>query len=227
MTQFSDSTAREGDSLAAADLVNDDGVPMVGGEEFTPTIPTMDVDLADAAVPSGTGASAVQPDAVQPDAVQPDAVQPDAVHPEAVHPDTLLAMERLDDLQRLQAEYVNYKRRVDRDRALIQERAVHDVIEAMLPVLDDIHGAREHGDLTGPFAAIAEKLETTLGRFGAERFGEVGIEFDPMQHEALMHIAAEVPEGAVATTVVQVLQPGYRVGDRIIRPARVAVADPA
>ncbi len=217
MTQFSDSTAREGDSLAAADLVNDDGVPMVGGEEFTPTIPTMDVDLADAAVPSGTGASAVQPDAVH----------LDAVHPEAVHPDTLLAMERLDDLQRLQAEYVNYKRRVDRDRALIQERAVHDVIEAMLPVLDDIHGAREHGDLTGPFAAIAEKLETTLGRFGAERFGEVGIEFDPMQHEALMHIAAEVPEGAVATTVVQVLQPGYRVGDRIIRPARVAVADPA
>ena len=159
--------------------------------------------------------------------MQPDAVHLDAVHPEAVHPDTLLAMERLDDLQRLQAEYVNYKRRVDRDRALIQERAVHDVIEAMLPVLDDIHGAREHGDLTGPFAAIAEKLETTLGRFGAERFGEVGIEFDPMQHEALMHIAAEVPEGAVATTVVQVLQPGYRVGDRIIRPARVAVADPA
>ncbi len=95
-------------------------------------------------------------------------------------------------------------------------------------MLDDIDGAREHGELTdGPFAAIADKLVATLGRFGAERFGELGIEFDPMQHEALMHIAADLPEGTVGTTVVQVLQPGYRVGERVIRPARVAVADPA
>ena len=78
------------------------------------------------------------------------------------HPDTALAAERLGDLQRLQAEYVNYKRRVDRDRALVQERAVRDVLESLLPVLDDIQAARDHGDLVdGPFAAIADKLEAT------------------------------------------------------------------
>ncbi len=151
---------------------------------------------------------------------------------DAVHPDTVLAAERLTDLQRLQAEYVNYKRRVDRDRAAVQERAVVDVIEAMLPVLDDIHGARQHGDLTdGPFAAIADKLEQTLGRFGVQRYGSPGEAFDPMEHEALMHTEwdpanADLPADAASTTVVAVLQPGYRVGDRVVRPARVSVATP-
>ncbi|MDF2091472.1 nucleotide exchange factor GrpE [Knoellia sp. 3-2P3] len=146
---------------------------------------------------------------------------------EQPHPDTALAAERLLDLQRLQAEYVNYKRRVDRDRAMVQERAVQDVLETLLPVLDDIHAAREHGDLqSGPFASIAEKLEQTLTRFGLTRFGEAGETFDPMRHEALMHTQAELPEGATETTVVTVLQPGYRAGDQVIRPARVAVADP-
>jgi len=151
---------------------------------------------------------------------------------DAVSADAALAAERLGDLQRLQAEYVNYKRRVDRDRAVVQEHAVHSVIEALLPVLDDIHAAREHGDLVdGPFAAIADKLETTLAKFGLTRFGAVGEEFDPNVHEALMHAAwdssnAALPPDAQSTTVVQVLQPGYRAGDRVIRPARVAVADP-
>lgn len=157
----------------------------------------------------------------------------ESVPSDAVHPDTILAAERLADLQRLNAEYVNYKRRVDRDRPLIQERAIQDVIEAMLPVLDDIQGARDHGDLVdGPFAAIADKLEGTLGKFGAVRYGAVGETFDPAVHEALMHLDAAavpggMPQGASDTTVVQVLQPGYRVGDRVLRPARVAVADPA
>jgi molecular chaperone GrpE len=141
-----------------------------------------------------------------------------------------LAAERLADLQRLQAEYVNYKRRVDRDRALVQERAAQSVIEALLPVLDDIHGAREHGDLVdGPFAAIADKLEGVLAKFGLERYGEPGEEFDPNRHEALMHTAWP-QDGSVSsagsTTVVQVLQPGYRAGEQILRAARVAVADP-
>ncbi|TQJ48686.1 nucleotide exchange factor GrpE [Phycicoccus sp. SLBN-51] len=146
---------------------------------------------------------------------------------EQPHPDTTLAAERLLDLQRLQAEYVNYKRRVDRDRAMVQERAVRDVLETLLPVLDDIHAAREHGDLqSGPFASIADKLEQTLTRFGLTRFGDVGEPFDPMRHEALMHTQAELPEGTTDTTVVTVLQPGYRAGEQVIRPARVAVADP-
>ncbi len=148
------------------------------------------------------------------------------------HPDTALAAERLGDLQRLQAEYVNYKRRVDRDRALVQERAVRDVLESVLPVLDDIQAAREHGDLVdGPFAAIADKLEATLGKYGLSRFGSKGEPFDPMQHEALMHAPwpagdDELPTDASGTTVVTVLQPGYRAGEQVLRPARVAVADP-
>ena len=145
--------------------------------------------------------------------------------------DAALAAERLADLQRLQAEYVNYKRRVDRDRALVQERAVRDVLESLLPVLDDIHAAREHGDLVGgPFAAIADKLEGALGRYGLERFGAKGEAFDPMQHEALMHAPwpdgdTDLPADATSTTVVTVLQPGYRAGEQVLRPARVAVAD--
>ncbi|MGL5830293.1 MAG: nucleotide exchange factor GrpE, partial [Angustibacter sp.] len=139
-----------------------------------------------------------------------------------------LAAERLADLQRLQAEYVNYRKRVERDRDLARDLAVASVLEALLPVLDDVHLARQHGDLsTGPFAAIADKLEATLGRFQLERFGEPGEAFDPAVHEALMRTEAELAEGTTVTTVVQVLQPGYRVGDRIVRAARVAVADPA
>ncbi|KGM14825.1 hypothetical protein N867_15145, partial [Actinotalea fermentans ATCC 43279 = JCM 9966 = DSM 3133] len=135
-----------------------------------------------------------------------------------------LAAERLDDLQRLQAEYVNYRRRVDRDRAVAGELAVLGMIEALMPVLDEIELARQHGELAdGPFASIAEKLETTLGRFGWERYGAAGEAFDPTVHEALMHAeSAEVDE----PTVTQVLQPGHRVGERIVRAARVAVTAP-
>jgi molecular chaperone GrpE len=138
-----------------------------------------------------------------------------------------LAQERLNDLQRLQAEYVNYRRRVDRDRDVARDAAVASVLEALLPVLDDVHLARQHGDLeSGPFAAIAEKLEATLSRFGLVRYGEPGETFDPNVHEALIHTQAELAEGTSETTVVQLLQPGYRAGDRILRAARVAVADP-
>jgi len=139
-----------------------------------------------------------------------------------------LAAERLGDLQRLQAEYVNYRRRVERDRDVARDQAVGSVLEALLPVLDDIHLARRHGDLEGgPFAAIADKLEAVLNRYGLERFGAVGEPFDPAVHEALMHTEAELGEGVDVTTVTQVLQPGYRQGDRLLRAARVAVADPA
>jgi molecular chaperone GrpE len=139
-----------------------------------------------------------------------------------------LAQERLDDLLRLQAEFVNYKRRVERDRDLARTQAVMGVLEALLPVLDDIHAARQHGALEGgPFAAIAEKLEQTLSRFGLLRYGEPGETFDPTLHEALVHHAqAELAEGTTEPTVIQVLQPGYRTTDKVLRAARVAVADP-
>jgi molecular chaperone GrpE len=183
------------------------------------------------AVPDTSGSPDLPDEAVAADAATPNAATPNAATPDDATPDdAALAAERLADLQRLQAEYVNYKRRVDRDRALVQERAAQSVVEALLPVLDDIHAAREHGDLTeGPFAAIADKLEGVLAKFGLQRYGAIGEEFDPMLHEALMHTAWP-QDGSVSstgsTTVVQVLQPGYRAGEQILRAARVAVADP-
>jgi molecular chaperone GrpE len=138
-----------------------------------------------------------------------------------------LAEELVADLQRLNAEYVNYRKRVERDRDVARETAVASVLEALLPVVDEVHLARLHGDLEqGPFASIADKLEATLERFGLIRYGEVGEAFDPTVHEALMHTQAELAAGTTVTTVVQVLQPGYRAQERILRAARVAVADP-
>ncbi|MFL6161723.1 MAG: nucleotide exchange factor GrpE [Jatrophihabitantaceae bacterium] len=140
----------------------------------------------------------------------------------------LLAAERLSDLQRLQAEYANYRKRVERDRAIAREQTIAAVVESLLPVLDDIQLARQHGDLeSGPFASVADKLESTLAKYGVQRFGEPGAAFDPAVHDALMHVEEELAEGTETTTVVGVLQPGYRIGDRVIRPARVSVADPS
>jgi molecular chaperone GrpE len=137
---------------------------------------------------------------------------------------TALADERLNDLQRLNAEFVNYRKRVDRDRAVDYARGVGDVVDALIPVLDDLEAARQHGELTGPFAAIADKLELVLQqRFGVERYGEAGEEFDPAVHEALMHATSAAVE---QSSVSQVLQPGYKVGERIVRAARVAVVGP-
>jgi molecular chaperone GrpE len=132
--------------------------------------------------------------------------------------------ERTLDLQRLQAEYVNYKRRVERDREAVREGATANVLSALLPVLDDIDRARDHGELEGGFKAVADSLGRTLSGLGLERFGEPGDAFDPRIHEALMHAHAEGIDGPTCTAI---LQSGYRIGERIIRPARVAVAEPS
>lgn len=134
-----------------------------------------------------------------------------------------VAAERLDDLQRLQAEYVNYRRRVDRDRLVARDQTVVAMVEALMGTLDEVELARQHGELVGPFAAVAEKLEAALAKFGWERYGAAGEPFDPTVHEALMHAHAD---DVTEPTVVQVLQPGYRVAERIVRAARVAVAEP-
>jgi molecular chaperone GrpE len=133
------------------------------------------------------------------------------------------AAERLDDLKRLQAEYVNYRRRVERDRDAVRESAVASVLLELLPVLDDIGRAREHGDLNGGFRSVAETLEATVTKIGLERYGEPGDSFDPKVHEALMH---EYSDEVDVPTCTQILMPGYRYGSRILRPARVAVAEP-
>ncbi|WP_329119631.1 nucleotide exchange factor GrpE [Streptomyces sp. NBC_01465] len=131
--------------------------------------------------------------------------------------------ERTADLQRLQAEYQNYRRRVERDRITVKEVAVAALLSELLPTLDDIGRAREHGELVGGFKSVAEALETVIAKMGLQQFGKEGEPFDPTIHEALMHsYAPDVTE----TTCVAILQPGYRIGERTIRPARVAVAEP-
>ncbi|GHD19725.1 protein GrpE [Streptomyces violarus] len=131
--------------------------------------------------------------------------------------------ERTADLQRLQAEFQNYRRRVERDRIAVKEIAIANLLTELLPVLDDIGRARDHGELVGGFKSVAESLEGTAAKMGLQQFGKEGEPFDPTIHEALMHsYAPDVTE----TTCVAILQPGYRIGERTIRPARVAVAEP-
>ncbi|MEU6482131.1 nucleotide exchange factor GrpE [Streptomyces sp. NPDC047017] len=131
--------------------------------------------------------------------------------------------ERTADLQRLQAEYQNYRRRVERDRIAVKEIAIANLLTELLPVLDDIGRAREHGELVGGFKSVGESLESVAAKLGLQQFGKEGEPFDPTIHEALMHsYAPDVTE----TTCVAILQPGYRIGERTIRPARVAVAEP-
>jgi molecular chaperone GrpE len=127
------------------------------------------------------------------------------------------------DLQRLQAEYLNYKRRVDRDRDLVKQNATFSVLTGLLPVLDDIDRAREHGEVEGGFKAVADSLERIVAGLGLEKFGEPGDEFDPNLHEALMH--AHSPD-VTTTTCQNIVHAGYRIGDRVVRPARVTVVDP-
>jgi molecular chaperone GrpE len=131
--------------------------------------------------------------------------------------------ETIKDLQRVSAEYANYRKRVERDRSLIGEQATGAVLAALLPVLDDLDRARDHGDLVGPFGAVADQLNATTAKFGLTGFGDKGDPFDPTRHEAVAHrTSAEVTE----PTCVEVMRRGYMLGDRLLRPALVAVADP-
>ncbi|MBT2402106.1 MULTISPECIES: nucleotide exchange factor GrpE [unclassified Streptomyces] len=186
-------------------------------------------------VPTGTNAddAAAEPKAADSSKEEAAAPAGDATAAEALSKETaLLAQldqartalgERTADLQRLQAEYQNYRRRVERDRIAVKEIAVASLLTELLPTLDDIGRARDHGELVGGFKSVAESLETAAAKMGLQQFGKEGEPFDPTIHEALMHsYAPDVTE----TTCVAILQPGYRIGERTIRPARVAVAEP-
>ncbi|MQA11090.1 MAG: nucleotide exchange factor GrpE [Pseudonocardiaceae bacterium] len=130
--------------------------------------------------------------------------------------------ERTADVKRVQAEYANYRKRVERDRESVIAGAKASVASELLPLLDDIERADAHGDLTGAFKAVADKLVTTLEKSGLESYGEEGEPFDPSVHEAVQH--ATSPE-VTGPTVTAVLRRGYRIGDRVLRPAMVAVTD--
>lgn len=130
------------------------------------------------------------------------------------------------DLQRLQADFVNYRARVERDRGVERQLAVVETIRAFLPALDDLTRAEQHGDVQEgtPMAAIAQKLKAAGEKFGLKAFGENGEKFDPEIHEALVqNPSADVTE----PTIADVIQLGYMVGDRMLRPAKVAVFTPA
>jgi molecular chaperone GrpE len=133
--------------------------------------------------------------------------------------------ELLADLQRLQAEFVNYKARVERDRDVSRNAAIAEVLRALLPALDDLTRAEAHGDLDGsPFAAVVAKLRAAGDKFGLKTFAAKGDKFDPELHDALVQTpSADVTENVVA----DIVENGYMVGDRLLRPAKVAVFIPA
>lgn len=132
--------------------------------------------------------------------------------------------ERTTDLQRVQAEFINYKRRVEDDRVRATRAGEQKVLADLLTVVDDFGRAEEHGELTGGFKAVADQVQATLTKFGVESFGVVGEAFDPQLHEAVFH-AGEDPNVEV-TSIAQVMRTGFKVGDRVLRPATVGVVDP-
>ena len=131
--------------------------------------------------------------------------------------------ERTEDLQRVTAEYANYRRRVDRDRSLVVDQAAERFALQLFPIVDDIERARDHGDLTGAFKVVADRVLGLLDGLGATPFGVAGDPFDPSLHEAVLHDTSPEVTGPTATTV---LRPGFRRGDRVLRTAMVGVTDP-
>ena len=162
---------------------------------------------------------------------QPDADESaEAAAPSEVEADELTVTrmeleERTLDLQRLQAEFLNYKRRVERDRELLRENATYAALTPIIDVLDTIDRAREHEPLEGGFKATAEQLERVVAGLGLVKFGEVGDPFDPTIHEALSHIGTDAE--VEVTTCKVVAKAGYKIGDRVVRAAQVLVVDPA
>ena len=128
-----------------------------------------------------------------------------------------------EDLQRLQAEFANYRKRIERDRSLASDLAISSVLFEFLAILDDLDRAESHGELSGGFKAVAEQINATMTKLGLEKYGSAPEAFDPNIHEALLHeTSSEVRE----TTVSKIFQPGYKYKERILRPARVVVTDP-
>src|SRR3954467_2146971 len=131
--------------------------------------------------------------------------------------------ERTEDLQRVTAEYANYRRRVERDRVLVVDQAAERFAGQLFPIVDDIERARDHGDLTGAFKVVADRVLGLLDSLGVESFGTAGDPFDPSLHEAVLHDTSPEVTEPTATTV---LRPGFRRGDRVLRTAMVGVTDP-
>ena len=152
--------------------------------------------------------------------------EPEAAADPRVAELTAEVAERTADLQRLSAEYANYRRRVDRDRETVLVTTRAQFVGELLTVLDDVERAGAHGDLTGPFKSVADKLVSVVQKLGLEPFGVEGEPFDPSVHEAVQHESSDVT-GPTVTVLASVLRRGYRIGDRVLRPAMVGVVDRA
>jgi molecular chaperone GrpE len=175
--------------------------------------------------PFGPAAGASSQPPAGPGQPAPDPSEPSIEYPESAEVTALSIelAERTADLQRLKAEYDNYRRRVDRDRQAGADQATAKVLGALLATLDNINRAREHGDLDGPFRTVAEELEAALAQVGLERYGEVNEAFDPQVHEALVHTFLPGLDGP---TCIEIYRSGYRFAGRVLRPAQVVVAEP-
>jgi len=181
------------------------------------------IDPETGAVRTPDGEAATSPSGAAPADAAP---QADAVDDPRVAELTAEVAERTTDLQRLTAEYANYRRRVDRDREAVLVNARAQFVGELLTILDDIERAGAHGDLTGPFKSVADKLVSVVQKLGLEPFGVEGEPFDPSVHEAVQHETADVT-GPTVTVLAHVLRRGYRIGDRVLRPAMVGVVDRA
>ena len=145
---------------------------------------------------------------------------------EEIAPDQVIdpVLTLTNDLQRLQAEYANYRKRIERDRLVAHEMAIGAVLTELLALLDAVDLAEQHGEVTGGFKAVSDQLNAITSRIGLEKYGSEGEAFDPQIHEALMH---ETSADVAVATASKILQPGYKYKERILRPARVSVTDPA
>ena len=216
------------EAAATGDAAEPTAEPPAGGESAGTGNGTEDVEVIEAEV---IGAEVIETADGEPDAVVEEVTDAQVVEEEqgsnALGAELGALRSDLDemtrDLQRVSAEYANYRRRVERDRSLAAEQVTGALLAALLPVLDDLDRAREHGDLKGPFGSVAEQLTTTLGKFGLVAFGEKGEKFDPTRHEAVAH---QTSPDVTEPSCVEVMRRGYMLGERLLRPALVAVADP-
>ena len=149
------------------------------------------------------------------------AADAEGVNPEDSNSIEAELAERTEDLQRVTAEYTNYRRRVERDRASVITGAKAEVAAELLPILDDLEMAEQHGDLTGPLKSMSDKLQSVMASMKVEKFGEEGDEFDPTCHEAVQDTSSG--DDKVLATI---LRRGYRLGDRVLRNAMVIIGDP-
>jgi molecular chaperone GrpE len=220
---------RDKRKVSASGAGNDPAEPKESnGSEATvsePEAPATPVEQAEQAAPADKAeAGGTKPAEKEPEEVVPaEEKEPEAAASAELGELRSALDERTADLQRITAEYANYRKRVERDRAMAGELAIGMVLTELLAVLDDIDRARDHDDLNGPFAAVAEKLTMVTSKFGLTAFGAKGDAFDPNRHEAVAHqTSSEVTE----PTCIEIMRRGYLLGERLLRPALVAVADP-